>query len=66
MREAGGTILVVGVTPRYGVDTRGNANATATKRALTEYGSLSPGNWTQYGLHVVHVTAADPTLDSAV
>jgi NAD(P)-dependent dehydrogenase (short-subunit alcohol dehydrogenase family) len=52
MRETGGTVLVVGVTPRYGVgEGHGYVSATAAKRALTE--SLAR-ELDQYGIHVVH------------
>lgn len=52
MRETGGTILVVGVTPRYGVgDAHGYVSATAGKRALAESLARELG---RYGIHVVH------------
>lgn len=52
MRETGGMILVVGVTPRYGVgDAHGYVAATAAKRALTESLARELG---RYGVHVVH------------
>ena len=52
MRDSGGTILVVGVTPRYGVgEAHGYVSATAAKRALTESLARELG---EYGVHVVH------------
>lgn len=52
MRERGGTILVLGVTPRYGVgEAHGYVSATAAKRALTESLARELG---PYGIHVVH------------
>jgi NAD(P)-dependent dehydrogenase (short-subunit alcohol dehydrogenase family) len=52
MRDSGGTILVVGNTPRYGVgDAHGYVAATAAKRALTESLARELG---RYGVHVVH------------
>lgn len=52
MRDSGGTILVVGVTPRYGLgDGHGYVSATAAKRALTESLARELG---EYGVHVVH------------
>ena len=52
MRDAGGTILVLGVTPRYGLgDGHGYVSATAAKRALTESLARELG---RYGVHVVH------------
>ncbi|MEF8790879.1 MAG: SDR family NAD(P)-dependent oxidoreductase [Haloarculaceae archaeon] len=52
MRDSGGTVLVVGVTPRYGVgDAHGFVSATAGKRALTESLARELGG---NGVHVVH------------
>lgn len=52
MRDSGGTILVVGVTPRYGLgEGHGYVSATAAKRALTESLARELG---RYGVHVVH------------
>lgn len=52
MRESGGTILVLGVTPRYGVGHgHGYVSACGAKRKLVESMARELGS---YGIHVIH------------
>jgi len=61
MRDSGGTILVLGVTPRYGIgDGHGYVSASAAKRVLTESLARELG---QYGIHVVHAAVDSVILN---